>query len=102
MHDLTGIGELVLDKELDKKEARKKGAGDTKRQKMQQQQDESRCLSKIRLQKERVKSVRVSKRCARKDRRLQVVWSDKQKRKQENKTTRKQENKKINTMNNCK
>jgi hypothetical protein len=33
------------------------------------EQDESRCLSKIRLQKERVKSVRVSKRCARKDRR---------------------------------
>ena len=60
MHDLTDIDELVLDKELDKKEARKKG---------QQQQDESRCLSKIRLQKERVKSVRVSKRCARKDRR---------------------------------
>jgi hypothetical protein len=69
MHDLTGIGKLALDKELDKKEARKKGPGDTKRQKRQQQQDESRCLSKIRLQKERVKSVRVSKRCARKDRR---------------------------------
>jgi hypothetical protein len=69
MHDLTGIGELVLNKELDKKEARKKGAGNTKRQKMQQQQDDSRCLSKIRLQKERVKSVRVSKRCAREDRR---------------------------------
>ena len=44
MHDLTA-DELVLDKELDKKEARKKGAGDTKRQKMQQQQDEPRCLS---------------------------------------------------------
>ena len=46
LQPLTDIDELVLDKELDKKEARKKGAGDTKRQKMQQQQDESRCLSK--------------------------------------------------------
>jgi hypothetical protein len=39
MHDLTDLDELVLDKELDKKEARKKGAGDTKRHKMQQQHD---------------------------------------------------------------
>ena len=30
MYDLKGIGDLVLDKELDKKEARKKGAGVTR------------------------------------------------------------------------